>query len=187
MHKSLAFTAALLAITFIQPVLASDNATSAPFNSNAYKRCFILGAIISGKNMPAVGSKVIWKHGTPTLVENNATHKFHLLFSNYDHRFDNLIAANNKYILNIDTGAAKRILATISNPAGCKRGWQEDTCYSQKMTGNGGKNTLWQATNAHYYVSVDKVNDKEIQMHIDGIRFKGNGSYMYVLPHVVGR
>jgi hypothetical protein len=86
--------------------------SNAPFNVKAYKRCFIFGAIISGKNMPAVGSKVIWKHGTPTVVKNNATHKFHLMFKNFDHRFDNLISAHNKYLLNIDTGAAKRILAT---------------------------------------------------------------------------
>lgn len=193
MHKSFVMAATLLSITFVQPVLthayardnATSNSTSAPFNSKAYKRYFILGAIVSGENMPAVGSKVIWKHGTPELIENNETHKFKLEFRNFDQRFDNLVRANNKYILNISNGAAKKILVTLKNPAGCKRGWQEDTCYSQKLMAHSGKTTIWLITQAHYYVTVNKVNGKEIRMHIDAIRFNGNGSYMYVLPHVL--
>lgn len=174
------FTKILLSVfLLLGTALATANATSDAFNPHNYKRAFILGSIISGQGFPAVGSKVIWRHGTATLEQNNTTHKYRLVFKNFKHRFSNLTLQGATYTHPVSTASAKRILAILKNPAGCKILWQHTTCYSQKIK-VGTTYTAWVPSIAHYYVVIKHIYPHNVLMHIDAIRFSGKGQYIYV-------
>ncbi len=171
----------ILAITvfLLSAVCMPAYAHSTSFNPTGYKMAYILNTIIAGKGMPAVGSKVIWRRGAATLEKNAETHKYRLVFENYKHRLVNLKRVNNKYTHAVSAASAHKILATLKNPKGCKRLWQNNTCYSQKITSANGKHIIWMPTKEHYYVTVTKLYPHNILMHLDAIRFSGNGEYFY--------